>query len=184
MANCIPAQCSDKLADRFWSKVDRSGGLDACWPFTGYCDPLGYGRINVKGVPLKASRVAYALAHGGIPDGAIIRHSCDNPPCCNPEHLAPGSQADNTRDKVERGRQTRGELCHLARVAETDVIRMRELYSDGWTTGQIAAAYRINTESVRRAITGIDWGWVPGAVPSRPKGAIGRWNRRPGIPVP
>lgn len=53
---------------------------------------------------MRANRVAWILTHGEIPDGLIILHRCDNPPCCNPRHLKPGTQRDNTEDKMRRGR--------------------------------------------------------------------------------
>lgn len=83
------------LDERFWSKVDMSGGPTACWPYTGCCDlPGGYGQVRVGGHLEKAHRVAFTLATGEIAPGEMVLHSCDNPPCCNPSHLfstsAPG----------------------------------------------------------------------------------------------
>jgi hypothetical protein len=53
-----------KTAARFWSKVDRSGGPDACWPWTAGMFSTGYGAFKVDGRTLKASRMAYELSHG------------------------------------------------------------------------------------------------------------------------
>ena len=86
---------------RFWSKVVKA---DGCWEWTAYRDPLGYGRLNVDGVPVLAHRLAYELEHGAIPDGMCILHRCDNPPCVNPDHLWLGTQADNSLDMASKGR--------------------------------------------------------------------------------
>lgn len=86
---------------RFWEKVDKSGGPDACWPWLGAQTPKGYGMFDHRG----AHRTAWKIANGPIPDGKLVRHLvCDNPPCCNPRHLALGTDADNAADKVAHGR--------------------------------------------------------------------------------
>jgi hypothetical protein len=93
----------------FWDRIDRSGGPDACWP---WCDrwgfrngPYKYGRLSLPGgKQILAHRLAYELAHGPIPPGHVIRHRCDNPPCCNPAHLLSGTHGDNVRDMFSRGR--------------------------------------------------------------------------------
>jgi hypothetical protein len=89
---------------RFWGRVDKSAGPDACWPWTGSRRGGGYGRVTVNGRSTSASRVAYELTHGTIPDGKHVCHTCDNPPCCNPAHLWVGTPADNTRDMLSKGR--------------------------------------------------------------------------------
>lgn len=60
----------------------------------------------------KTHRVSYFLTHGHLPPAPlVIRHTCDNPPCCNPAHLVPGTYQDNARDCVERGRHpTKGKI--------------------------------------------------------------------------
>lgn len=85
---------------------DRPEG--ECWLWTGTPRrPVegDYGTIWVGGRQLLAHRHAYEMWVGPIPDWAdALRHTCDNPPCCNPAHLIPGTHADNVRDAVERGR--------------------------------------------------------------------------------
>lgn len=114
----IPGPKRKSLADRFWPRVDQSGGPTACWPWTGSSNVRDgkrhYGRIarggDSNGVsPYFTHRVAYALSHGispdEIPPGVEIRHKeCHNPPCCNPEHLEAGSSADNKADSIVIGR--------------------------------------------------------------------------------
>lgn len=96
-----------KLERRFWAKVDRRGP-DECWPWIAKAviSDLKYGAINVSGIVTGSHRVAYALANGSITDGLHVRHSCDNPPCCNPAHLIEGTPADNVKDMMDRGRHT------------------------------------------------------------------------------
>lgn len=96
--------------ERFWSKVDRSGGPDACWPWTGGHDERGYGIFYPTG-ERKTRAHRWLLGHlrgkplidkpRGIEDGC---HRCDNPPCCNPAHLYVGTRKRNIADAVERSR--------------------------------------------------------------------------------
>jgi hypothetical protein len=89
------------LADRLWLRVAVAG---ECWEFTGHRDRWGYGAISVGRRNVGAHRVAYELAHGEIPTGLVVMHSCDNPPCVNPAHLSVGTQGDNVRDCRTKGR--------------------------------------------------------------------------------
>lgn len=90
---------------RVEEQIARSG---ECIVFTGRTVSLrGYGRIGFRGGYYSAHRIVYEAAHGPIPPGMFVCHSCDNPPCVNPEHLWLGTPADNMRDKVEKGRSAR-----------------------------------------------------------------------------
>jgi hypothetical protein len=81
---------------RFWAKVDRSGGPDACWPWlAGISTNTGYGNIWWDGTTQSAHRVAYELATGTIPAGLTIDHLCSNRACVNPAHLEPATQQVN-----------------------------------------------------------------------------------------
>lgn len=85
----------------FWSFVDRSG---ECWIWTGHRNAAGYGHISVDGKLVLAHRHAWTLENGPIPPGLDILHRCDNPPCCRPAHLRPGTDSDNALDRERRGR--------------------------------------------------------------------------------
>lgn len=93
------------VAVRFWRHV-KQGSEKECWNWTG-CAVKGYGAIGAGskgGKLLKAARVSYEMAHGPIPARMKVCHTCDNPLCVNPAHLFLGSDADNARDKMEKGR--------------------------------------------------------------------------------
>lgn len=94
---------------RLWSKIDRSAGPDACWPYLGGRSHNGYGQFTFKHIyNVRAHRVVYELANGPIPDGKFIMHTCDNPPCCNPAHLRLGTPLDNMQDMAAKGRASTG----------------------------------------------------------------------------
>ncbi len=93
-------------AEEFWARVGV-GGERECWPWLRTKHSNGYGVIGRKKpriMTFYAHRLAYEFVHGIIPDGLVVRHSCDNPPCCNPAHLSLGTKSDNARDAVARGR--------------------------------------------------------------------------------
>ena len=95
------------LEVRFWSRVDKSGGPNACWLWTGTIGHNGYGRISRglrTGKDAYAHRIAWELTFGLIPDGLLACHHCDNPPCCNPAHLFLGTNSDNMSDCAQKGR--------------------------------------------------------------------------------
>lgn len=100
-------------AARFWAKVHICGP-DDCWPWLRAVDRDGYGWFTVgthrDHRPYRAHRIAFIISFGVIPDTVHVLHDCDNPPCCNPAHLWPGSNAENIRDRNTKGRSnlTRG----------------------------------------------------------------------------
>lgn len=99
----------------FWRKVDRSGGPDACWPWTGtLVSGKGYGGSHqTDGGPRYAHRRALELTIGRpLTRSEFACHHCDNPPCCNPAHLFLGSALDNARDRDAKGRGIRGRTGH------------------------------------------------------------------------
>ena len=93
--------------ERLWSRIDKRGPSE-CWPWTGKVNEHGYGILVWDGrLNARAHRIVYVLLHGAISDDLSVRHTCDNPPCCNPAHLIPGTHAENMDDMVERARRVR-----------------------------------------------------------------------------
>lgn len=81
-----------------------------CWNWKGYLCKHGYGKVTRK-VPgtrknttHRAHREAWKIVNGEIPEGMFICHKCDNPRCCNPEHLFLGTAKDNNADMIKKDR--------------------------------------------------------------------------------
>lgn len=97
---------------------------DGCWEWQGTRSSTGYGVMHWDGRLTGAHRIAWTLIHEEpIPDGLVVRHTCDNRPCVRPDHLLIGTRADNSRDMVERGRSTR--KTHCKRGHDLSVYRKR-----------------------------------------------------------
>lgn len=87
---------------KFWARVDRSHGPEACWVWTGVRSSSGYGRTSLNGKQIPAHRLAVLFVRGEVADGRDLMHSCDNPVCCNPAHLSWGTRAENMHDAVRK----------------------------------------------------------------------------------
>jgi len=102
------------LVERLTRRLAAGGKDGSCLEWTGARHWKGYGQIGTEDGSLAyVHRVAWELAHSqSVPDGMFVCHHCDNPPCCNPEHLFLGTAMDNTQDMVRKGRapwqRTRG----------------------------------------------------------------------------
>lgn len=142
------------VEERFWSAVDRSG---ECWAWVKATNAYGYGHFAIRhGTVKRAHRYAWELINGPIPKGLYVLHSCDNRRCVNPAHLRLGTQADNIRDCLSRGRFALhlGEHSGMAKLTNQDVIEIRRRYVRGTkgrsnpTTAQIAADFGVTIETV------------------------------------
>lgn len=148
---------------RFWEKV-KIGPADDCWIWQG--KPVGgYGRITIGGSVIRAHRLSWQLAHGPIPEGMLVCHNCpggDNPLCVNPAHLFLGTNADNTADKIAKGRAryAQGSRVSGAKLTEADVLVIRDLRADGHTYQRIAARFRVSERAISRITRGEGWGHV------------------------
>lgn len=133
---------NEKFLARFWNKVVKT---DTCWLWNACVDKGGYGLILLHEKQLlKSHRVSWIIHRGPIPDGLHVLHNCpggDNPSCINPEHLWLGTNLDNVRDKMSKGRhsmgdrtKSTGELSHFSKLTTEQVIQIRNLYSTGGLT--------------------------------------------------
>ena len=146
---------------RFWTRVDRSGGGDSCWPWTGACR-VGYGAVAWCGRVEGTHRVAWTLSHGPIPDGMHVLHRCDVRPCCNPSHLFLGTNADNISDRMAKGRRggggPPGERSGMARLTADRVREIRRRYAAGGISQRaLAAEFGVSKGAVKHVLSGRTW---------------------------
>lgn len=131
----IPSRYIDNPGERLWPRVERVG---ECMEWQGTRNEHGYGALRVDGRLIKAHRFAWEITHGPIPDGLDVLHSCDNPPCCNPDHLSLGTARDNAAEMVERGRHA----CSLS----TSHLRRGERHPAAKLTTEAVASIRGRVE--------------------------------------
>lgn len=104
------------IPQSFINKISFPADLENdCWMWAGKSfTKAGYGRVVFRFAGsrrLKAvypHRLAYAIFKGPIPEGYVVMHSCDNPSCCNPNHLSVGTHTDNMQDCISKGRYSNG----------------------------------------------------------------------------
>lgn len=131
---------------------------NGCWEWVGPRNIGGYGSVprtrHGTGV---AHRVAWEREHGPIPDGMLVCHSCDNPPCVNPSHLFLGTHRDNTNDKIAKGRQARGETHRAAVLRNAQVLEIRFRAAWGQPNWAIAAWVGVSEANTSRVVRRKIW---------------------------
>lgn len=117
----------------------------------GYEKQYGHMRIGSRrdgtSRVVQVHRVRFWLEHGWLPD--LLRHTCDNGICCNPEHLVPGTDASNAADRSLRKRQNR-------KLEELDVIEIRKLLPYN-SNVSIAPIFGISHQAVAAIRNGKTW---------------------------
>lgn len=155
---------SDDTLHRFWDKVDIQG-TDDCWNWTAGCNTDGYGNFalvaTVVGFKLiGAHRLAYQLKFGAISPELKVLHSCDNPKCVNYKHLSLGTDLDNSKDKMAkgRGRHAKGSAHGRTQLTDDDVRTIRAIYAGGTTTQKaIASLYGLTQTQVSKIVLRQSW---------------------------
>lgn len=144
--------------EKFWGRVRQSP--NGCWEWQGAKSGRGYGRLSINGEYWLSHRLAYVLSRGEIPNGMLVCHTCDNPSCCNPDHLFLGTVKDNADDMVSKGRnyRTPGEKCSTAKLTWDVVQQIRDEFATGEHTKKgLARKYGVDQHTIRRAILGQTW---------------------------
>ncbi len=154
---CMKIGISDKLG----SKIDRSGGPDACWPWTGYVNKCGYGvTCRTGNKTVLVHRATFEKAHGPIPEGLCVCHRCDNPPCQNLAHLFLGTHKENMEDRERKGRGNRakGEKAGNSKLTEREVIQIRSLYETGkWNYCSLGRKFNTGRVNIRFIVKRRTW---------------------------
>lgn len=159
----------------FWSHVEKTDG--GCWPWHG-ASLRGYGKFNSRSLGRQgyAHRWAYEFTRGPIPDGLHVLHHCDNPPCCNPDHLFLGTHLDNVADMNAKGRGAkgdrhgsrthperlpRGENHTLAKLTAAQVAEIRNTPLKRGMQRVFARRFGVSESTVSMVVNGKVWASTP-----------------------
>lgn len=150
------------LAERLKRRL-RLKEATGCMEWQGWRHPKGPGQIG-RGTRAEGLAythvVAWELANGRrVPEGMVVCHRCDNPPCCNPDHLFIGTRKDNTQDMLRKKRHVFGERA-AKKLRESDVIDIKAMKLAGHTQQEIADKYGVARSLVGLIVNGKRWSHV------------------------
>jgi hypothetical protein len=141
------------LLEKFSNYLPDVLDENQCWEWKGKTDAYGYGYICNNKKTLKAHRVSYEI-HYAEPLGNLhCLHKCDNPKCVNPLHLFSGTNLDNIRDKVNKGRcytgNQKGQNNGASKLTDDVVKNIRKLYNTGsYTTIKLGEMYNVHRSTI------------------------------------
>jgi hypothetical protein len=160
------ASACERAWQRLQARLERRGN---CLVWTGPVDKDGYGEIYDGTKRIRVHHLAWVRVNGPVPEGILLRHVvCDNPPCCEESHLAPGTQADNIADRHQKGRDARGDrhgskthperiprgpTSPAAKFSASEVRAIRAEYdAGGITKAELSRKYGMSDTSMGRLV--------------------------------
>ena len=137
-------------SDVFEGRFEKT---DGCWEWKGTRNGYGYGIFLLPGEKqIRAHRYAYEFFTGKkIPQGMVIMHSCDNPPCVNPEHLRVATKGENNTDTANKNRHNYGTDHWNGRLTQKDIDAVR---SSKETKASLSRKYGVSYSHIWRIIHG------------------------------
>jgi hypothetical protein len=151
---------SEKDIARFWIKVGEPDPASGCREWQASRDSFGYGKFKAQRRCWRAPRFAWTVKRGNIPDGLLVLHRCDNPSCCNIDHLFVGTNGDNVRDMYSKGRARRdGENNGRSKLDATAVVLIR---SSDDNVKALSDRYGVSISTIKKVRQGESWRGLKG----------------------
>lgn len=156
----IPDLTSEAII-RLWAGVEL-GLADECWLWTKGRDN-GYGKISIHGSNYTVTRVIWKHWYGIDPGNLDICHNCNNPPCCNPNHLFKGTRSENVQHSVDCGRTfSVGTFHGRTELTENDVKIIRQRLDRGESAEKICVDYNLTPGAIYHIKHRRTWSHVHG----------------------
>jgi len=146
-----------KIKERLKNNIEMD--QNNCWNWKKKKMISGYGTTTFYAKWITTHRLSYLVFKGDIPKDKIVCHSCDNPSCCNPDHLWLGTHKENTRDMMNKKVvfQFKGENNNMAVLNESIVLEMRSLNKQGLSVKKISEIYGFKYFTCLDAVSGRNW---------------------------
>lgn len=134
--------------DRFFNSLEKIE--NGCWLWKGAIGKNGYGALNVNGKVILAHRYSFILHHEKIPKGLFVCHKCDIRNCVNPEHLFLGTNHDNVKDMIKKGRKNpvKGSASPSAKLNEEKVKQIKQFLKEGMRSPELAKLFNIGKRQI------------------------------------
>lgn len=189
IAGCEKKQFASKLCSKHWERVRKYGSphitlrvidtdidrhatarailargsvqVGDCIEYTTCRDDKGYGKVMIDRKRAGAHRVSYEVNNGRIPDGQMVRHTCDNPPCINPAHLVLGTNDQNMADMVERGRSLVGQKQPNAKLTDDQALEIIARLREGEMQSALAREFGVSHTTIYSIAANKGWKHLP-----------------------
>lgn len=152
-----------ELPARLERKIDKTSSPNGCWLWLGFRNPRGYGMTTDGENVRLAHRVVYSMLVRPIPAGLHACHHCDNPGCVNPAHIFLGTDLDNNRDMVAKGRDRHvtGPDNHKTKFTAEQVRAIRAAYDASpkkhGMLSKLAREYGVWPSAIQRVVRRKNW---------------------------
>lgn len=142
--------------ENVWKRIPKKNPFD-CWEWSGCRNKCGYGIMTYHGKAWLVHRWVFRAINGYLPES--VMHTCDNPCCCNPYHLAAGNPNLNAKDRSAKGRNRGGEGVRNvgSKLTELQVREIRGLYNQGFNKYEIAKKYPVDHLAIYRICARKTW---------------------------
>ncbi len=146
--------CSEMC--KFLSQIEKNN----CWIWKGGLGRHGYAQHRMNNTPIVAYRAAWILFKGEIPKGICVCHRCDNKKCVNPDHLFLGTQSDNMKDMLEKGRRRKdlkGQDVPHSRLKDKDIKDIFEMRKNRYKIREIAEVFKVHKTHIGKILQRKKW---------------------------